>query len=142
MKQQFFLWGLLLVCCNSQIVAQSCRDLFRDANQLVKDGKLEKAKTKYQQVVNCGDNFFVPDSKDRIRWIDRVMHKPNKTKPFAISDNEIVIPYQGVQDLITVDGEGAWTASLGSTNQDWCKIKREKGKVYIWGFVLCTLSLL
>ena len=116
---------------HGQMNAQSCRDLFRDANQLVQDGKLEKAKTKYQQVVSCGDNFYLPDSREKIKWIDRVLQKPNKTKPFAISNNEIVIPYQGGQDVITVDGEGTWVASVGSTGKDWCKIKREKGKVYI-----------
>ena len=119
------------VAIHGQIYGQSCRDLFRDANQLVQEGKLEKAKTKYQQVVNCGDNFYLPDSKEKIKWIDRVMHKPNKAKPFAISENEIVIPYQGGQDVITVDGEGSWTASVGGTGKDWCKIKREKGKVYV-----------
>lgn len=116
---------------HGQISSQTCRDLFRDANQLFQDGKLEKAKMKYQQVVNCGDKFFLPDSKDKISWIDRVMRKPNKTKPFAISENEIVIPYQGGQDVVTIDGEGSWTASVGGTGTDWCKIKREKGKVYV-----------
>lgn len=111
--------------------AQTCRDLFREANQLVQDGKLDKAKSKYQQVVNCGDNFYFPDSKEKIKWIDRVLNKPNKAKPFAISESEIVIPCQGGQDVITVDGDGAWTASLGNSGQGWCKIKREKGKVYI-----------
>ena len=119
------------VAIHGQIYGQSCRDLFRDANQLVQEGKLEKAKTKYQQVVNCGDNFYLPDSKEKIKWIDRVMHKPNKAKPFAISENEIVIPYQGGQDVITVDGEGSWTATVGGTGTEWCKIKREKGKVYV-----------
>lgn len=114
-----------------QINAQSCRELYLDANQLVKDGKLEKAKTKYQQVVNCGDNFYLPDSRERIKWIDRILQKPNKAKPFAISNSNIVIPYQGGQDVITVDGDGSWTASVGSDGNGWCKIKREKGKVYI-----------
>lgn len=127
--------NLLLLCAlltvYSQANAQSCKDLFRDANQLVQDGKLEKAKTKYQQVVNCGDNFYLPDSKERIKWIDRVLHKPNKAKPFAISENEIIIPYQGGQDVITVDGEGSWTASVSNTGTGWCKIKRDKGKVYV-----------
>lgn len=110
--------------------AQTCRDLFREANQMVKDGKLEKAKTVYQRVVNCGE-IYVEDSKEKINWIDRILQKPNKAKPFAISQNEIVIPYQGGQDVITVDGEGAWTASLGDADDEWCRIKREKGKVYI-----------
>lgn len=109
---------------------QTCRDLFKDANHLVQEGKLEKAKTKYQQVVNCGNNFYVPDSKEKIKWIDRVLSKPNKTKPFAISDNEIIIPYQGGQDVVTIDGDGMWNASLGGKS-DWCKIRKEKGKIVV-----------
>lgn len=131
MKTKTLLFLGVFLALHSQMNAQSCRDLFRDANQLVQDGKLEKAKTKYQQVVSCGDNFYLPDSREKIKWIDRVLQKPNKAKPFAISNNEIVIPYQGGQDVITVDGEGSWVASVGSTGKDWCKIKREKGKVYI-----------
>lgn len=114
--------------------AQSCKSLYLEANKLVKSGKLTNAKTKYQQVVNCGDGFYVPDSKNKIKWIDRVMAKPNKSKPFSVSDNEITIPYQGGQDVITVDGDGSWTASVGSSGKDWCKVKREKGKV-------CVMSL-
>ena len=131
MKTKVLLFLGAFLAVYSQMNAQSCRDLFRDANQLVQEGKLEKAKTKYQQVVNCGNNFYLPDSKEKIKWIDRVMYKPNKAKPFAISENEIVIPYQGGQDVVTVDGEGGWTASVSSTGKDWCKIKREKGKVYV-----------
>lgn len=131
MKKFLIFWVLLVGGYYSQVNAQSCRDLFKDANHLVQEGKLEKAKTKYQQVVNCGDYFYLPDSKEKIKWIDRVMAKPNKAKPFAISDNEIVIPYQGGQDVITVDGDGSWTASVGNSGQGWCKIKREKGKVYV-----------
>lgn len=130
-KEKLLLLALLMSFSNCQIIAQSCKDLFRDANKLVHDGKLEKAKTKYQQVINCGDNFYMPDSKERIKWIDRVLAKPNKAKPFAISDSEIIIPHQGGQDVITVDGDGAWTATIGSTGQDWCKIKKDKGKVYV-----------
>lgn len=111
--------------------AQTCRDLFRDANRLVQEGKLAKAKTKYQQVVNCGDGFYVPDSKEKIRWINRVLAKPSKAKPFALSDNQITIPHQGGQDVITVDGDGAWTASVSGQGKDWCKIRREKGKVCV-----------
>ena len=132
MKEKIILLiSILIGSYNSQIHAQSCRDLFRDANQLFQEGKLDKAKTKYQQVVNCGDNFYLPDSKERINWINRATAKPNKAKPFAISNNEIVIPYQGGQDVITVDGDGSWTATVDTSGQDWCKIKKEKGKVYI-----------
>lgn len=114
-----------------QLSAQSCKVLYQEGNELVEQGKLEKAKIKFQQVLNCGNNLYVPDSEKRIAWIDRVLRKPNTVKPFSLSDNEVVIPYQGGQDVITVDGNGTWTASVGDNSVTWCKIKKEKGKIYI-----------
>jgi len=131
MIKRIGLLTLIMFSSVSFVYSQTCRDLFREANQLVQDGKLDKAKNKYQQVINCGDNFYLPDSKEKVKWIDRVLVKPNKAKPFAISEKEIVIPYQGGQDVITVDGDGSWSASVDNSGQGWCKIKREKGKVYI-----------
>lgn len=110
---------------------QTCRELLKEANQLLQEGKLGKAKTKYQQVVNCGDNFYVPDSKRKIEWIDRITSKPNKAKPFSISDSEITIPYQGGQDVVTIDGDGTWTASIDEKGMNWCKIKKERSKIVI-----------
>ena len=111
--------------------AQSCRDLYKEAKSFEKQGKLEKAKTKYQQVVNCGDKLYYEDSKERIEWINRILRRPDPVKPFSISDNEVVIPYQGGQDVITVDGNGSWKADLIDGENGWCKIKKEKGKIYI-----------
>lgn len=108
---------------------QTCRTLYKDANTLLEAGKLEKAKAKFQQVINCGDNFYVPDSKKRILWINRILHKPNKKEPFSVSDDQIVIPYQGGQDVVTINGDGAWKAVLDEVA--WCRVKKEKGKVYI-----------
>lgn len=120
-----------LVGCALPSSAQSCKSLYLEANKLVQVGKLVKAKDKYQQVVSCGEGFYVPDSKNKIKWIERVMAKPNKSKPFSVSDNEITIPYQGGQDVVTVDGDGFWTASVGNSGKEWCKIKKEKGKVCV-----------
>lgn len=114
-----------------QLSAQSCKVLYQEGNELVDQGKLEKAKAKFQQVINCGNNLYVPDSEKRIAWIDRILRKPNTVKPFSLSDNEVVIPYQGGQDVITVDGNGSWTAAVRDNNVAWCKIKKEKGKIYI-----------
>ena len=118
--------------CGAQLVnAQSCRDLYKEAKSLEKQGKLEKAKTKYRQVVSCGDKLYYLDSKERIEWINRILRRPDPVKPFSISDNEVVIPYQGGQDVITVDGNGSWKADLIDGENGWCKIKKEKGKIYI-----------
>ena len=111
--------------------AQSCKVLYQEGNTLVDQGKLEKAKSKFQQVIHCGNNLYVPDSEKRIAWIDRVLRKPSTAKPFSLSDNKVVIPYQGGQDVITVDGNGTWTAFVSNKNVGWCKIKKEKGKIYI-----------
>ncbi|MCD8202143.1 MAG: outer membrane beta-barrel protein, partial [Prevotella sp.] len=113
------------------MLAQSCKTLYQEGNALVDQGKLEKAKAKFQQVVYCGDNLYVPDSKKRLEWIDRVLRKPDTVKPFSLSDNEVIIPYQGGQDVITVDGSGTWTATLSDAGSEWCKIKKEKGKIYV-----------
>lgn len=111
--------------------AQSCKVLYQEGNTLVDQGKLEKAKSKFQQVIHCGNNLYVPDSEKRIAWIDRVLRKPSTAKPFSLSDNKVVIPYQGGQDVITVDGNGSWTAFVNDNSVGWCKIKKEKGKIYI-----------
>ena len=111
--------------------AQSCKVLYQEGNTLVDQGKLEKAKSKFQQVIYCGNNLYVPDSEKRIAWIDRVLRKPSTAKPFSLSDNKVVIPYQGGQDVITVDGNGSWTAFVNDKSVGWCKIKKEKGKIYI-----------
>ncbi|MGN0230374.1 MAG: BACON domain-containing protein [Muribaculaceae bacterium] len=114
-----------------KLLAQSCKELYQEGNTLVDQGRLEKAKTKFQQVISCGNNLYVPDSEKRIAWIDRILRKPNTVKPFSLSENEVVIPYQGGQDVITVDGNGSWTANISDSNVTWCKIKKEKGKIYI-----------
>lgn len=111
--------------------AQSCKVLYQEGNTLIDQGKLEKAKSKFQQVIHCGNNLYVPDSEKRIAWIDRVLRKPSTAKPFSLSDNKVVIPYQGGQDVITVDGNGSWTAFVNDKSVGWCKIKKEKGKIYI-----------
>ena len=127
----FFIFTVFSLGLILQIHAQSCRDLYREAKSLEKQGKLEKAKTKYQQVISCGDKLYYDDSKERVNWIDRILRKPNLVKPFAISENEVIIPYQGGQDVITVDGNGNWQAEIVGGEKEWCTIKKGKGKIYI-----------
>ena len=131
MIRTLILMTSLALFCSMQLSAQSCKMLYQEGNTLVDQGKLEKAKSKFQQVINCGNNLYVPDSEKRIAWINRILRKPNTVKPFSLSDNEVVIPYQGGQDVITVDGNGSWTAAVSDNSVTWCKIKKEKGKVYI-----------
>lgn len=124
--------------CGSQLVnAQSCRDLCKKAKSFDSQKRLEKAKKKYRQVVNCGDKLYYADSKDRIEWINR---KPDPFKPFSISNNEVVIPYHGDQDVITVDGKGSRKTDLTDGENDWCKIKKEKGKGMIYIISYANIS--
>lgn len=126
MIRTLILMTSLALFCSMQLSAQSCKMLYQEGNTLVDQGKLEKAKSKFQQVINCGNNLYVPDSEKRIAWINRILRKPNTVKPFSLSDNEVVIPYQGGQDVITVDGNGSWTAAVSDNSVTWCKIKKEK----------------
>lgn len=129
---RFIVLAVLFALLGSmQMSAQSCKTLYREGNELVKQGKLERAKAKFRQVINCGDALYVPDSEEKIAWINRVLRKPDTVKPFSLSDNQVVIPYQGGQDVVTIDGNGTWTASVKDNTATWCKIKKEKGKIYI-----------
>lgn len=133
MKTKLLLSILMLGGWICEANAQSCEDLLREARKLDKEAKLEKAKAKYQQVVNCGNSWLVKDCKDRIEWIDRAQKEADKTKPFTLSDSKIVIPCQGGQDVITVDGNGTWRATVSNDGKDWCTIEKEKGKLRIKG---------
>lgn len=129
-KRLILMTGLVFAC-SMHLSAQSCQRLYKEGNALVDKGDLEKAKIKFQQVVNCGDNLYVRDSEERIAWINRVLRKPDKKKPFSLSDDKVVIPHQGGQDVITVDGDGSWKAAIKDADNDWCKISVGKGKIYI-----------
>lgn len=131
MSRNLFLIILFTLLGCVHLSAQSCKELYQEGNTLVSQGKLEKAREKFQQTINCGDNFYVLDSENRIAWINRILRKPNSVKPFSLSENKVVIPYQGGQDVITVDGNGSWTAAVSDDTITWCKIKKEKGKIYI-----------
>lgn len=122
---------MLAVFCPVPQYAQTCKELYQEGNILVEQGKLEQAKVKFRQVIECGDGLYVPDSERRIAWIDRILRKPDAVKPFSLSDSEVVIPYQGGQDVITVNGGGSWTATVTGSGQSWCRIRKEKGKIYI-----------
>lgn len=132
MKLKLSLLVLALITLNSvPQYAQTCKDLYQEGNILVEQGKLEQAKVKFRQVIECGDGLYVPDSERRIAWIERILRKPDTVKPFSLSDTEVVIPYQGGQDVITVNGGGSWTAAVTDSGQSWCRIRKEKGKIYI-----------
>ena len=130
MKLKLSLLVLALITLNSvPQYAQTCKDLYQEGNILVEQGKLEQAKVKFRQVIECGDGLYVPDSERRIAWIERILRKPDTVKPFSLSDTEVVIPYQGGQDVITVNGGGSWTAAVTDSGQSWCRIRKEKGKI-------------
>lgn len=131
MIKTLYLMASLALLGGLPLSAQSCKMLYQEGNTLVDQGKLEKARSKFQQVIHCGNNLYVPDSEKRIAWINRILRKPSTSKPFSLSDNKVVIPYQGGQDVITVDGNGSWTAFVSDKSVGWCKIKKEKGKIYI-----------
>jgi hypothetical protein len=130
MKPFLFFFMCIWLGCHIPSNAQSCRDLWIEAQKQYEAGHLVKAKTKYQQVIQCGE-LYVSDSKRQIELINRIMREADKNKPFAVSDEMIEIPYQGGQDVITVDGDGAWKATIEESGKNWCSIRKGKGKVII-----------
>lgn len=122
---------LLALLGHATCRAQSCRSLYQQANALVERGLLEKARERYRQVIECGDNLYVPDSERRIAWINRLLRKGDAQKPFALSDTEVVIPCQGGQDVVTVDDPTAWSAAVSPEGAAWCRATRGRGKLHI-----------
>lgn len=122
----FFVIGTMMAWCHTY--AQDCRQLCIEADKLFQAGKYEKAKEKYLQVISCENKNYIKDCKSKIALIDGLTYKPQKTVPFDISNNEVEIPYQGGERVVTVNGNSNWTVTI---NSDWCTIKKGKNNIII-----------
>lgn len=108
---------LLAVTCmlaaSMQAQAQSCADLFKQANALRNSGKYKEAITYYQKAKACDPNL-TKDCNKAIKACQSFL--TTKTTNLVVSDQEIVIPYQGSDKLINVTADGKWNLE-GDT--DW-----------------------
>ena len=95
---------MLMILFSSHISAQTCKEMFVKANSYFNAGKYDDAKNYYQQVIKCGDKFFIKDCESKINLINDITYKAKKTAPFGLSRNEVIIPYQGGDAVVTVNG--------------------------------------
>lgn len=107
---------------------QSCKEMFIKANEYYKDGKLDKAKSQYQQVISCGDQFFLNDCKKQIKLIDQLNYKPKKSAPFSLSSETVVIPYQGGDAVVSVNGGSSFKVTI---NSEWCSVRKSGSQIII-----------
>ena len=103
---------LLMIIFSSQMTAQTCRELYLQANSYFKSGNYNEAKKYYQKVVACGDKMYILDAEARINTINEITYRANKTAPFGLSKNEVIIPYQGGDAVVTVNGGSSWKVSI------------------------------
>ena len=64
----------------------------------------------------------------RINTINEITYRANKTAPFGLSKNEVIIPYQGGDAVVTVNGGSSWKVSI---NSDWCTIRKSGSQIII-----------
>ena len=125
-KTTKWLFGLLLSlgAFPQSLCAQDCKSLYRKANELRSSEKYDDAIKEYQKVLNCGEKSYENDCNYLIQWIKD--NRPSKEKVhndvFGLSRNQVLIPSQGGQYSVRVQGPSKWTFTIDS---DWCTAKRD-----------------
>lgn len=110
-----------MIACSMQLNAQSCADLYKRANSLKNSKKYAEAITYYQRARDCDANLRTDCNK----WIEYCRgHFPI----LEISEQEIVIPYQGGDKKIEVTSTDKWKID-GMT--EWCNTEAFNAKNFI-----------
>lgn len=110
-----------LIVCSMQLNAQSCVDLFKRANSLKDSKNYAEAITYYQRARDCDVNLRTDCNK----WIEYCRKRLPKLE---ISEQEIVIPYQGGDKRIEVTSTDKWKIE-GMT--EWCNTDAFSAKNFI-----------
>ena len=110
--------------------AQDCKSLYRKANELRSSEKYDDAIKEYQKVLNCGEKSYENDCNYLIQWIkdNRPFKEKGQNEVFGLSRNQVLIPSQGGQYSVRVQGPGKWTYTIDC---DWCSAKREGNSLII-----------
>lgn len=113
--------------------AQDCKTLYRKAHNLRLSQKYDDAIKTYEQVENCGDSTISKESKRLVTWI--MNNRPSKGKSkqnvqggFQLSPEQVIIPNQGGQETVKIQGSAKWTFTLEG---DWCTVKRNGNELII-----------
>lgn len=110
-----------MIACSMQLNAQSCADLYKRANSLKDSKNYAEAITYYQRARDCDANLRTDCNK----WIDYCRKRLPKLE---ISEQEIVIPYQGGDKKIEVTSTDKWKID-GMT--EWCNTDAFNAKNFI-----------
>lgn len=110
-----------MIACSMQLYAQSCADLYKRANSLKDSKNYAEAITYYQRARDCDANLRTDCNK----WIEYCRKRLPKLE---ISEQEIVIPYQGGDKKIEVTSTDKWTID-GMT--EWCNTDAFNAKNFI-----------
>ena len=110
-----------MIACSMQLYAQSCADLYKRANSLKDSKNYAEAITYYQRARDCDANLRT-DCNKRIEYCRD--HLPK----LEISEQEIVIPYQGGDKNIEVTSTDKWKID-GMT--EWCNTDAFNAKNFI-----------
>lgn len=110
-----------MIACSMQLNAQSCADLYKRANSLKDSKKYAEAITYYQRARDCDANLRTDCNK----WIEYCRKRLPKLE---ISEQEIIIPYQGGDKQIEVLSTDKWKID-GMT--EWCNTDAFDSKNFI-----------
>ena len=110
-----------MIACSMQLNAQSCADLYKRANSLKNSKNYAEAITYYQRARDCDANLRTDCNK----WIEYCRKRLPKLE---ISEQEIVIPYQGGDKNIEVTSTDKWKID-GMT--EWCNTDAFDSKNFI-----------
>lgn len=110
-----------MIACSMQLNAQSCADLYKRANSLKDNKNYADAITYYQRAKDCDANLRTDCNK----WIKYCRERLPKLE---ISDQEIIIPYQGGDKKISVMSTDKWKID-GMT--EWCNTDALNSKNFI-----------
>lgn len=110
-----------MIACSMQLNAQSCADLYKRANSLKNSKNYAEAITYYQRARDCDANLRTDCNK----WIEYCRKRLPKLE---ISEQEIVIPYQGGDKNIEVTSTDKWKID-GMT--EWCNTDAFNAKNFI-----------
>lgn len=113
--------------CN-QVKGQSCEQLYRKAMQQLKEEKRTEAQKTLQQVKNCGDIKFQKKADNVLKPMLASHKKTVKATVLTLSEEEVLIPYQGGEYPVIVSGSNSWKANVES---DWCSIRKEGHTIVI-----------
>lgn len=110
-----------MIACSMQLNAQSCAEMYKRANSLKNSKNYAEAITYYQRARECDANLRADCNK----WIAYCRKRLPKLE---ISEQEIVIPYQGGDKNIEVTSTDKWNID-GMT--DWCNTDAFNSKNFI-----------